>query len=79
MTNTKLLRQKIDESGLKVGFIAESLGISYHWLKKKIDGKVEFKAKEIQALCEVLSITDLQEKETLFFAQDVEKSSTKEQ
>lgn len=68
MTNTKLLKEKIESSGMKLGFIAEKLDISYHWLKKKIDGEVSFKAYEIQILCELLNITDLQEKELIFFA-----------
>ena len=72
MTNTKALERKISESGLKLGFIAEKLNISYHWLKKKINNEQPFKAYEIQILCDVLSISDLEEKETIFFASDVE-------
>lgn len=77
MTNKRLLKQKIDDSGLKLGFIAEKMDISYGWLKKKIDGRVAFKAYEIQTLCELLQITDLEEKESIFFAENVEESSTK--
>lgn len=76
MTNSTLLDAKIKASGLKRGFIAEKLGISYDWLKKKIDGIVPFKAYEIQILCDILNITDLQEKEQIFFAQNVEETST---
>lgn len=76
MTDTKKLKEKIEERGLKLGFIAEKLGISYHWLKKKVDGEVSFKAYEIQIMCDLLSIDDLQEKEAIFFAPDVEKTST---
>lgn len=72
MTNSKLLKEKIKGSGLKIGHIAEKLGISYHWLKKKIEGEAAFKACEIQTLCSVLNITDLQEKEAIFFALNVE-------
>ena len=68
MTNTKLIKDKIDASGLKLGFIAEKLDISYHWLKKKIENEVPFKAYEIQILCDLLNITDLQEKDSIFFA-----------
>lgn len=73
MTNTSLLREKIDASGLKLGAIAEKMVISYSWLKKKIDGEKPFKAYEIQILCEVLGITDLEEKERIFFAENVGK------
>ena len=72
MTNRKLLEKKIKESGLKLGFIAEKLGISYHWLKRKINGEVPFKAYEIKILCDLLGITDLQEREEIFFAENVE-------
>jgi hypothetical protein len=72
MTNTTLLSEKIKTSGLKLGFIAEKLGISYHWLKKKIDNETAFKAEEIFILCDILKITDLQEKEEIFFAVNVE-------
>ena len=68
MTNSKLLQKKIDESGLKKGFIAENLGISTAWLKKKVNGKAHFKAYEIQILCDLLGIVDLEEKDEIFFA-----------
>lgn len=76
MTDAKLLDEKIKASGLKLGFIAEKLGVSYHWLKKKVDGEVPLKAYEIQILCELLNITDLLEKERIFFAVNVEETST---
>ena len=76
MTDTALLEKKIKDSGLKRGFIADKLGISYDWLKKKIAGEVQFKAIEIQILCSVLNITDLKEKDRIFFAENVEKTST---
>lgn len=76
MTNTDLLQEKINESGLKIGFIAKNLGISYHWLKKKISGEVPFKAYEIQILCDLINITDLEEKDAIFFAKNVEEIST---
>jgi hypothetical protein len=76
MTNTKLLEEKIKKSGLKLGFIAKKLDISYHWLKKKIAGIVAFKAYEIQILCDLLQITDLHEKDAIFFAAFVEENST---
>ena len=72
VTNKTKLKKRIDESGLKLGFIADKLDISYSWLKKKIDGDVAFKAYEIQTLCDLLDITDLQEKEDIFFANYVE-------
>jgi hypothetical protein len=76
MVNTVLLERLIRESGLKRGFIAEKLDISLAWLSKKIAGLVPFKAYEIQILCELLNITDLEVKEAVFFAVNVEVSST---
>lgn len=56
--NTKMLQQKIKNSGLKMGFIAEKLGRSRQALSDKIQGKTEFLPSEIRVLCELLQITD---------------------
>ena len=77
MTNSVLLKQKIEERGLKLGFIVKKLGTSYGWLNKKLANKIPFKVCEIQILCEILDITDLEEKERIFFANNVEENSTK--
>ena len=76
MTNSELLKLKIKESGLKLGFIVEKLNTSYAWFNKKLENEKDFNAAEIQMLCEILGITDLAEKERIFFAVNVEKSST---
>ena len=47
MTDTKLLRETIDNSGISVTFIAKSLGLTRSGLYLKLNGKVEFKASEI--------------------------------
>lgn len=56
--NTKLLQQKIKDSGLKMGFIAEKLGRSRQALSDKIQGKTEFLPSEIRILCELLLLSD---------------------
>ena len=56
MTNTALLRKKIDESGYKLRFIAKQIGITYQGFLKKINNETEFKAKEIMILCDLLKI-----------------------
>lgn len=56
--NTKLLQQKIKDSGLKMGFIAEKLGRSRQALSDKIQGKTEFLLSEIRILCELLHLSD---------------------
>lgn len=56
--STKLLQQKIKDSGLKMGFIAEKLGRSRQALSDKIQGKTEFLPSEIRILCELLHLSD---------------------
>ena len=69
MTNTELLEKKIDESGYKKSYIAKAIGLkSAYGLAKKIRNENEFKAKEINALCDLLNIDSLEEKEQIFFA-----------
>ena len=68
MTNTELLKDKIDKSGLKIGFISDFVGISRQLLWKKINNLTPFNQYEIDKLCEVLRITSLKGKEAIFFA-----------
>ena len=68
MTNSKMLRDLIDRKGLKMKYVAEYLGISYYALNLKISNKREFKTSEVAALCELLDIKSLEEKEKIFFA-----------
>lgn len=76
MTNSALLKRKIQECGLKKGYLVEKLNTSYKWLGKKINNEKDFTASEIDMLCELLNISDLEEKDRIFFAKNVEKSST---
>ena len=68
MTNTSMLNDLIEKSGLKIGFIADCVGISRQLLWKKINNKSPFNQYEIDSLCEVLQITSLRTKEAVFFA-----------
>lgn len=68
MTNTELLKEKIEQSGLKIGFIADFIGISRQLLWKKINNLTPFNQYEIDKFCDVLRITSLKEKEAIFFA-----------
>jgi hypothetical protein len=68
MTNTELLREAITRSGLKLQFIADTLGISRFALNNKIENKSQFKSGEIKTLCNLLGIESLSEKELIFFA-----------
>lgn len=72
MTDTKLLREKIERSGYKMKFIAEKVGVSYQGLLNKINNKSEFRANEIQIIHELLGMTE-QERVEIFFANKVGK------
>lgn len=77
MTNTQELKQYIKKSGLKYRFIAGKLGISYQCLKNKIENITEFRTSEVDLLCRILCISNLHDKERIFFAKDVDLKSTK--
>lgn len=75
MTNTTLLRQKIDESGYKLQFLAEKCGLTYYGLMKKVNNETEFKASEIKVLKELLKLTN-EEANKIFLPKKVDKLST---
>lgn len=68
MTNTKLLREKIDASGLKLSYIASQLWISPKALTMKIENQTQFKAAEIKRLSEILGIETAEEREQIFLS-----------
>ena len=74
MTNTNALRKKIAESGLKIKYIAEKMGITYQGLLNKIDNKTEFTASEIVSLCKILNLSN-RERDAIFFAKKVDSES----
>ncbi len=75
MTNTQLLNKAIEDSGLKIGRILDSMGIkAYATLRDKIENKREFTASEITKLCDILSL-DNDQREAIFFAKDAELHS----
>lgn len=72
MTNTSLLNQYIERSGLKLTYIAQAIGLSRSGFYKKINNQAAFNQYEIEALCSVLGIKSLREKEAVFFAKNVD-------
>lgn len=78
MTDTVLLLEYVKRSGLKLGFIAEKMGLSRFGLAKKINNENEFKASEIDVLCDILRIDSLEDRQRVFFAKEVEYKSTGE-
>lgn len=67
MTNTKLLREKINQSGYKLAFVASQLRISYQGFLNKVNNKTEFTATEIATLKTLLNLT-VEECHAIFFA-----------
>lgn len=67
MTDTKRLRDKIKDSGLKYSYLLACMGLTPYGLSKKIENDSEFKASEIQSLFELLKLT-CSERDEIFFA-----------
>ncbi len=67
MTDTVLLREKINQSGYKMRFISQRIGITYQSLLNKINNRSEFRANEIQMLHDLLDLTE-QERVDIFFS-----------
>lgn len=67
MVDTELLERKIIESGKKIGYLANKLGISRQYFRMKCKNKADFTNRETDILCDELSITTLTEKEKIFF------------
>lgn len=71
LTNTVLLEKIIADSGYKKGYIAKVLGIRVETLGRKIRNISYFTAREIDLLCDVLSIYDSELKESIFYCRQV--------
>ena len=70
MLNIQLLDEKIQQSGFKIGFLHEKLGLSRNGFDKKRKGKTPFRVAEIYVLSDLLKLSD-EEKEEIFFADKV--------
>jgi hypothetical protein len=69
VTNKEKLEQAIKAKGLKKAFLAEKIGLTPAGFCNCLNNRAEFKASQINTLCDVLGITDLAEKEAIFFAE----------
>lgn len=67
MTDTEKLRNVIKKKGFKLGYLAKQLGLSAYGLALKINNVHEFTSSEIVLLCDLLDISSLREKESIFF------------
>lgn len=55
--DTALLNEYIERSGLRVGFIVNTLGISRQAFDRKRKGEISFRAPEVYVLCDLLKIS----------------------
>lgn len=67
MINRQLLDEKIKQSGLKINFICQKLGISRNAFDRKRKGEIPFRVAEIYVLCDLLGIKEDAEKEKIFY------------
>lgn len=70
MTNSSLLRDAVKRSGYKMSYISDRIGLTYQGFLKKVNNETEFKASEIQRLCELLTLSE-DERTAIFFASNV--------
>lgn len=66
LTNTRLLEQKIRDSGYRIEYIADKCGLSPQGFLKKRNNETEFKASEIVSLKTLLNLTDEETNEIFF-------------
>ena len=66
MTNTELLRRKIDEAGYKLSYVAEQCGLTYQGFMNKVNNKSDFTAPEINKLRILLRLSP-EDVERIFF------------
>lgn len=74
MVNTQLLEQAIADSGKKKAYLAKCCSLTRQSLTSKINNRSEFTGKQIMALCKELDINQLERKDEIFFAPEVEEN-----
>ena len=75
MTNSNKLKGRITEKGFTLSSFAEAVHISRPCLRKRINGLADFKASEIETICDVLDIPH-SEMCSYFFTVNVPKMET---
>lgn len=71
LTDSERLKELIKSKGLMYKYVAKCLNLSYYGFMLKVNNVHEFTTGEITALCDLLGITSLKEKEQIFFAKKV--------
>lgn len=69
MVDTKELRIKIDESGLKIGAIADKLQITRETFYNRMKSR-DFKVSEAKTLTDILGLSE-EERDSIFFSQKI--------
>jgi hypothetical protein len=72
LTDTKLLKEKIENSGYRFNWIAKNLNLTPYGLRKKVNGETEFKATEIVKFQEILKISNM-ERDKIFLSNLLKK------
>ena len=67
MTYSEALNKVIENSGLKLTFIARALKLSREGFYKKLNNQTEFKASEIVKMQEILNLSN-EQRDKIFFA-----------
>lgn len=75
MTNTEMLREKIDKSGYKITFLAEKTGMTPQGFYKKLKDGSEWTYSQVKILSDLLHLTK-NETDYIFFDLTVEYYST---
>lgn len=61
--DTDKLDEFIDKSGLKINYIADSLGLTYQGFRMKRIGEIPFRKLEKDALASILGMSEEEKKE----------------
>ena len=67
MTASEALNKVIENSGLKLTFIARALKLSREGFYKELNNQTEFKASEIVKMQEILNLSN-EQRDKIFFA-----------
>ena len=71
MTDTELLKRKIDDSGYKIIFLADKVGLTPQGFYKKLKDGSDWTFSQVMILQELLRLTK-EEIDAIFFNQKVE-------
>ena len=66
MANKELLRAAIDHSGLKIGYIADQMGISRPTLYKRLENPETLTGREAKILSKLLRLSENDRSRILF-------------